>query len=399
MSQDTINDNTTNYIINDNLINDEIMNDKINKSLQDLSHHNKKVVNIDKDYNAYPILQGREINQHDGNMTDTYNDIQVLKGFYKLSNRTNNKLLVEKSDEYKEKKNIKENIYNNVNSTNRVLEIYENSIKSKNILTQKIYVFVFFLITSLLTIILGKFKYINESLMKTIILLLAIIFGLLGFYVFYTNRTNKPTNLDKKNFLNLSDDDITQKQIDDLGWYEKRQEDLEKAQNLKNITDKLNSFASANDKLNYILDMKQKEAIENQDYNVAAYYADLIMHYKIHPAKHTDDIITLFNQINNQEQVLENNNISANLKKKLKHKIEKLKEEKKNLKHRKRNQLKHEDVLNDEIDSIQDEIDNFQKLSSDINNQLSELNYEIQDNLVLQEMIQSSASPTPTPTQ
>ena len=367
-------------------------------TINDLSQFNTKLVDMD---NIYPILKGRELNEKDDKLSGVYNDIQVAKGFYNLSNRTNNKILINKTHEYNEKKNIKETIHNDVNSTNRVLEIYENTMKSKSILTQKIYVFVFFLFSSLFAIILGKFKYINESLMKTIIVVLALVFGSIGFYLFYVNRINKPTNLDKKKFLNLGVDDIRQNQIDDLCWYAKAQSELEEKQNLKNITDKLNSFNNASDKLFYILDMKQKEAIENEDYNVAAYYTDMIMYYKIHPdtIKNDSDIKGIFKTINSQEKNLENNNVTTTLKKQLKDNMDELKKEKKKKNKEKRKETRVENDLNNQIDDIQYEIDNYQEISDDINNQLATLNYEIKDNNVLQQMIASSASPTPTPSQ
>ena len=368
------------------------MSQKINTA-NDLTQFNTKLVDMD---NIYPILKGRELHQQDDKLSGVYNDIQVTKGFYNLSNRTNNKILINKTDEYNEKKNIKETIHNDVNSTNRVLEIYENSMKSNSILTQKIYVFVFFLLSSLIIIILGKFKYIDESLMKIIVVVLALVFGSLGFYIFYINRINKPTNLDKKKFLNLGVDDIRQKEINDLGWYAQAQAHLEEKQNLKNITDKLSSFNTASDKLFYILEMKQQEAIENEDYNIAAYYTDLIMYYKIHPVKDTNEIVSIFNDINSQEKNLENNNITANLKKELKDKIHELKKQKKNLNKEKRRENRQEDRLNNKVDDIQAEIDNYKEISDDINNQLATLNYEIQDNMVLQQMIASTASPTPT---
>ena len=142
--------------------------------------------------------------------------------------------------------------------------------------------------------------------------------------------------------------------------------------------------------------MKQQEAIENEDYNIAAYYTDLIMYYKIHPVKDTNEIVYIFNDINSQEKNLENNNITANLKKELKDKIHELKKQKKNLNKEKRRENRQEDRLNNKVDDIQAEIDNYKEISDDINNQLATLNYEIQDNMVLQQMIASTASPTPT---
>ena len=121
------------------------------------------------------------------------------------------------------------------------------------------------------------------------------------------------------------------------------------------------------------------------------------MYYKIHPVKHIKEVIGIFNHINKKEKGLESG-ASSNLKKKLINRIEKLKKKENDHYQRKDKQEQREDDLNNKIDDIQDEINKYKELSSQINDQLKDLNYEIQDNDILFKMMTSSASPTPTPT-
>ena len=61
-------------------------------------------------------------------------------------------------------------------------------------------------------------------------------------YIFYINRINVPTNLDRKKFVSAGGpegDDILKNKCLVAGWYAQREADLQSDQNVKNITEKL----------------------------------------------------------------------------------------------------------------------------------------------------------------
>lgn len=388
---------------------------ELQSNLDNMERYNQTIVN-----GNLAVLNGENESDFSSNQVS---EIERIQSFYNDSNKVNNKIISSKSKELTFNESLKQDLQNDVDSLSRILELSDNENLKKNLNNQKLYTVIGFLLVCIIFFTLHRYKLIGSTVLTVSLSVSTMIFFLVGLIIIYRNRNNKVYDVSVKSWD--SDSKVRQLEIENTGFERSSNRRANQRESVRDILAKLESLEKPLDRLFFILKQKQQEAIENKDYNAAAYYTDLITYYTINPTQTErtsmsatptgtpdvsansnkmmdvelteNDVIKILEEINDKEQEVtsdinteQHRKDMADMRKDVdfyKKELNRQLREKNRL--LERNERRNE-VADDNIDFLQDRIDKDKELLSTIKSQIEKLNYNIQDNIQEQHQISST---------